>query len=244
MTHQEISFKPIGIISSCFKQKFGIPRQPGLAPSATATLTFFPPYNRKELFEGIDAFSHIWVYFIFHSTQHEGWRPTVRPPRLGGKERRGVFATRATHRPNPLGSSVVKVDQVEVTRSHGIKLHLSGIDFLDQTPVVDIKPYLPYSDKVDAATENFLTIPQITMSVTFSHEAVEFCRRYSNEAGKELVTLISQVLQQDPRPGYLRKNSDTVYWIHLWDLNVGWKVNDFCITVLDIQYSTGSNKLG
>lgn len=243
MTCQDIIFKPIGIIHSCFKQKFGIPRQSGLAPAASATVTFFPPFHRQELFEGLEVFSHLWIHFIFHATLSEGWRPTVRPPRLGGKQRRGVFATRATHRPNPLGSSVVKFEGLEITPKEGVKLHLSGVDLLDQTPVIDIKPYLPYSDKVDDASEVFLNAPHTQLSVIFTDESSKSCQHYLYKTGNDLKLLITQVLQQDPRPAYLRKTNKSEYWVSLWDMNIGWQIEDGQITVFSIENIIRSSTL-
>ena len=151
-----VLFKPIGLVHSCFAQKFGVPRQPHLATAAQGWIEIMPDYAYPEAFRGLEDFSHIWIHFIFHQTQHEGWRPTIRPPRLEGKKRFGVFATRSTHRPNPIGLSVVKLNQIEISsRSSGpplIRLHLQGLDLVDQTPVIDIKPYLPYADSLPHAS--------------------------------------------------------------------------------------------
>ena len=135
----DFTFHPIGVIRSCFTEKFGIPRQPGLVPAARATLEVFSPYDRDEAFRNLDEFSHLWVIFVFHGIPAGKWRPTVRPPRLGGNRRTGVFATRSGFRPNPIGMSAVSLEGI---RRHNGKLllELSGIDLLDRTPVLDIKP--------------------------------------------------------------------------------------------------------
>ena len=148
------TFAPIGVIHSCFKEKFGIPRQPGLVPAARAVLELLPPYNRAEAVRGLEGFSHIWVSFVFHACLDAPWKPTVRPPRLGGNRRLGVFATRSTHRPNPIGLSAVELERIE-TGPGRVLLHLKGADLMDGTPVLDIKPYLPYSDVIPGATGGF-----------------------------------------------------------------------------------------
>ena len=137
---------PIGTIESCFKEKFGVPRQPGLAPAARASLILQPPYNRPEALAGLEAFSHIWLVYLFHAIEKGKWKPTVRPPRLGGNRRTGVFATRSNFRPNPIGLSAVKLENI-VTRGPDIRLELSGVDLLDGTPVLDIKPYIDGVDQ-------------------------------------------------------------------------------------------------
>ncbi|MCK5516240.1 MAG: tRNA (N6-threonylcarbamoyladenosine(37)-N6)-methyltransferase TrmO, partial [Desulfobulbaceae bacterium] len=148
---KNIPITPIGVIHSCFSEKFGIPRQSGMVKSATAFLELLPPFNRKEMVRGLDGFSHIWVHFFFHQVVEEGWRPTVRPPWLGGKKRVGIFATRSPHRPNHIGMSAVKL--VDIRREKKTYLiEVTGVDFLDQTPVLDIKPYVPYCDSVETAT--------------------------------------------------------------------------------------------
>jgi len=161
----------IGIIHSCFKEKFAIPRQAGMAAAAVAQLELFPPYNRQEMVRNLEQFSHIWVQFIFHQTLTSGWKTTVRPPLLGGKQRVGVFASRTPHRPNHLGLSAVRLDGIDCQPGY-CHLHLSGVDFLDQTPVIDIKPYLPYSDAVSAATAApYANGDQPVISVHFSEQA-------------------------------------------------------------------------
>src|SRR5690554_2613706 len=130
------SLDTLGIIHSCYQEKFAVPRQPGLAPSAQATLELLPPYNQPECMEGLEDFSHLWLTFLFHQNLEQGWKPRVRPPRLGGNQKIGVFASRSTFRPNGLGLSVVKLESIELQQ--GVKLHLSGVDLVDGTPIVDI----------------------------------------------------------------------------------------------------------
>lgn len=215
---------PIARIHSCFSEKFGIPRQPGLATAATAIMEMLPPFDREEMVRGLEKFSHIWIHFLFHDTVQEGWRPTVRPPWLGGQKRVGVFASRSPHRPNFIGLSVVRLLGI---RSEGKKLFLdlAGIDILDQTPVFDIKPYLPYSDAVPEATSGYSMVPERGNEVFFSREAETFCLIYQQDRGRDLLRLIREVLQQDPRPAS-QKTEEREFGMLLWDVNVRWRVQE------------------
>jgi len=219
----KITLESIGIIHSCYGQKFGIPRQPGLVKSATAYLELLEPYNRLEMVKGLELFSHIWVHFFFHQTVDQGWRPTVRPPVLGGKKRVGVFASRSPHRPNHLGLSVVRLVQI-VHEGTRIGLELAGIDLLDQTPVVDIKPYLPYSDRVEEAGGGFTITPTIH-PVAFTPEAEQFCTVYEERTGRPLRQLITESLGHDPRPA-AHRTTDQHYGMKLWELNVRFVVEN------------------
>ncbi|MBU2711414.1 tRNA (N6-threonylcarbamoyladenosine(37)-N6)-methyltransferase TrmO [Zooshikella sp. WH53] len=246
-----IHLKPIGIIHSCFKQKFGIPRQSRLAPAATAELVLLPPYNRAEAIKGLEQFSHIWITFIFHQIQSDDWLPTIRPPRLGGKQRLGVFATRSTHRPNPLGLSAVKLEEICVQDSE-VYLKLSGVDFLDKTPVVDIKPYLPYADVITDATYGYADQPldeqcPNKLQILFTADTQQFCADYQKQTGRVLGSLIQQILAQDPRPAYLRNKpvpeseQPRYHGISLWDLNIRWYYSTAGIVVDDIQFVNTDN---
>lgn len=221
MTQSPFSFQPIGFIRSCFKEKFGIPRQPGLAPAAKAVLELQEPYARAEAVAGLEQLSHIWLQFVFHQTLGQSWKPSVRPPRLGGNQRMGVFATRSPLRPNPIGLSVVRLDRIDLGK--GVRLHLSGIDMVDGTPVLDIKPYLPYVDCVDAAVNEFASKPPELISVRFSPAVREVCENYQRERQIDLLLLIEQVLQQDPRPQYQRPDPQRHYGMRLYDLDVRWR---------------------
>ena len=218
-----ISFQPIGIVHSCFKEKFGIPRQPGLAPQARAELELFSPYNRPEAFTGLEQCSHIWLQFVFHGIAREQWKPTVRPPRFGGNQRMGVFATRSTHRPNPIGLSVVKLDAIEGRESGEVRLRLSGVDLLDGTPVLDIKPYIPYVDAVVDAHCEFADTQPECLPVCWSGQTLAAAESYESETGLPLIDLVEQVLQQDPRPAYQTPDTERVYGMRLYDLNIQWR---------------------
>lgn len=218
----EFQFQAIGYIQSCYKEKFGVPRQPGLAPAATGQLRLVPPYNQAAAVRGLEHSSHIWLQFVFHQCLRQAWKPTVRPPRLGGNERVGVFATRSTFRPNAIGLSVVKLDQID-TENNEVILHLSGLDLVDGTPILDIKPYIPYVDKVDEAHNTMASDQPEIRAVRWTTPALEELKDYEQQHGV-FKALVEQVLQQDPRPAY-KKNQDEekVYGIHLGEANVQFK---------------------
>lgn len=220
----EYRLRQIGVILSPYKEKFAVPRQPGLVPDGVGVLRLLAPYNQPEAVRGLEAYSHVWILFIFHQTQHQGWRPTVRPPRLGGNSRVGVFATRSTFRPNPLGMSLVALRAIRVEGSE-VTLELGGLDLVDGTPVVDIKPYLPYAESIPAATAGFAQeSPDATMAVMFSPLAKQ--RLNELEAPYPyLRRFITDVLAQDPRPAYRRGQNETkTYAALLLTFNVIWRV--------------------
>lgn len=218
--HRQVRVTPIALIHSCFSEKFGIPRQPGMVPAATASLEFLPSFDRPEMVRGLEEFSHIWVQFLFHETIAEGWKATVRPPRLGGKTRVGIFASRSPHRPNHIGLSVVKLERL-VNDGKRVGLLLSGVDFLDGTPVLDIKPYIPYSDCPPGAGGGYAPTAPPKIEVVFSAEAERFCTAYCQKTARDLEELICQVIGHDPRPASQkgrRKSFATV----LWGVDVRW----------------------
>ncbi|ART62220.1 tRNA (N6-threonylcarbamoyladenosine(37)-N6)-methyltransferase TrmO [Kushneria marisflavi] len=220
-TSASMTLDIIGTIESCYPDKFGIPRQPGLAPSATALLRFNAPFDHPDCVRGLEQFSHLWISFLFHQSP-ERWTPLIRPPRLGGNARVGVFASRSTHRPNRLGLSLVELVGIEYTPS--LTLILRGHDLVDATPVVDIKPYLPWADSADNVRAGFAPAPPSSLRVELSHE----CRQTLNERadGEHLATLIGEVLAQDPRPAYRRnKHDDRCYGVRLFDLDVRFHVD-------------------
>lgn len=220
----EYQFNVIGHIKSPYKQKFAIPRQPGLIPEASGKLVFTASYNDEAIVRGIEAFSHLWLVFVFHETADKGWSPMVRPPRLGGNTRKGVFATRATFRPNPIGLSVVKLDKV-VWKNGQLILEISGLDLLDGTPILDIKPYLPYSDALPSANGGFAdAAPDTAMSVSMSDQAQIFCQQQHQYP--HLQVFIEKVLKQDPRPPYKKqREGEQHYGMTLYDFNIKWTVN-------------------
>lgn len=224
-----IEIAPIGEIHSCFTEKFGIPRQPGMVPAATAELELFRPYNREEVSRGLEQFSHIWIHFLFHESVADGWKNTVRPPWLGGSKRVGVLATRSPHRPNHLGLSVVRLQAI-TERKKGVVLLLSGVDFLDKTPVIDVKPYVPYSDSIVTAECGYARGEVPEVEVVFTQQALDFCERYGRENGRDIHTLIDQMIKQDPRPAK-QKGKKSSFGMLLWDVNVRWSVTLGCFLV-------------
>ena len=220
----KVEFNVIGQVNSPYKEKFAIPRQPGLVSSANGSITLTGDANNPELVRELAQFSHIWVLFVFHGTQEQGWKPLVRPPRLGGNKKIGVLASRSTFRPNPIGMSVVKLDAIYI-KDQQVILNISAIDLLDKTPIIDIKPYVPYSDSIPHANAGFAqTQPSSDLKVTFNERAQMSLTKY-DENIPDLALFIEQVLAQDPRPAYKQgKNDDKIYGMNLYDLNIQWKM--------------------
>lgn len=216
MTMQH-TVSPVGIVRSCFKEKFAIPRQPQLAPAARGVLELLPPFDQGEAVDGLEQVSHVWLLFLFHQALEEKPRLKVRPPRLGGNKSMGVFATRATHRPNGIGQSVVRLEGVEPGR-----LLLSGIDLLDGTPVLDIKPYVPYADTIADARNQMASQPPVAIAVQWGDAALAQAREHTLRLGQPVVDLIEQCLAQDPRPAYQVPTPERVYGVKFWDVQVRW----------------------
>lgn len=225
----------IGWVKSCYQEKFAIPRQSGLVTSARAELTLVEPFNQPEAVEGLAGFSHIWLSFIFHQNLAAGWQPRVRPPKLGGNKKMGVFATRSPFRPNGLGLSLVKLDKVCTAK--GVTLHLSGIDLLDGTPVVDIKPYVPWIDYQPEASGGWAKPDEPLLEVSFSPQALEFLTGLKNQQeALQLQELISQVLAQNPKPAYQKPDPTRIYATQLAGLEIKFcYLNDQQLQVLALE---------
>ncbi|MCP4954736.1 tRNA (N6-threonylcarbamoyladenosine(37)-N6)-methyltransferase TrmO [Photobacterium aquimaris] len=226
------SIEPIGIVHSPYKEKFAVPRQPGLVPSARCEVILHDQANSLDAVRGIEQFSHVWLLFLFDQNLEAGWRPTVRPPRLGGNERIGVFASRATFRPNGIGMSAVKLQGVRHCNGQVI-IDIAGADLVDGTPIIDIKPYIPYSDSLPEALGGFATSQPATLEVQFAPPALQ------QLAGKHAdyhQAVITEVLAQDPRPAYKKGKPDTkLYAVNLFDFNVQFTVAEPIITVVSID---------
>jgi len=229
----KIALETIAIIHSPFKEKFGIPRQPGLVPQVQATLQLLPPYDRPEAVAGLQGYSHIWVQFLFHQAMRDRWQPTVRPPRLGGNRRVGVFASRSPFRPNPIGLSVVGLRQVRCHKG-GVELLLTGVDLLDGTPVLDIKPYVPYVDSIPDARSGFApAAPEQRLDVHFSAAAAK--QLQGRRDGDELKVMIQALLAIDPRPAYAGVgDGERIHGIRLYDFDLRWRVRGGKVEVLEL----------
>ncbi|MFH4561799.1 tRNA (N6-threonylcarbamoyladenosine(37)-N6)-methyltransferase TrmO [Vibrio diabolicus] len=227
------SIEPIGVIETPYKEKFAVPRQPRLVPTAKARVKLLGAANSPEAVRGLEQFSHVWLLFLFDQNLGAGWKPTVRPPRLGGNERIGVFASRSTFRPNGIGMSAVEVKGV-TKQGDQIYLDLGSVDLVDGTPIVDIKPYIPYSDSISEAQGGYADQEPEKSQVTFSSQALA---TIENRSDTDYVrSVIEQVLAQDPRPAYKKnKLDDKEYAVNLFDLNVKFTATSNLITVTAIE---------
>ncbi len=226
--------QPIGTIRSPFREKFGVPRQAGLAPAARGRLELHAPYDDEAALTGLEDFSHLWLIFLFHQTQEQGWRPTVRPPRLGGNARVGVFASRSPFRPNPLGLSAVELLGIE-RKAGRLCLELGGLDLVDGTPVLDVKPYVAYADSIPQARCAFADqAPEKNLTVEFTDQALTAIEA-RREQYPDLEQLIEQVLRADPRPAYRQDEPGARrYGMRLLDGDLRWRVEDATIIVEDL----------
>lgn len=218
---------PIAYIKSDFPEKFGIPRQSGLVEELTATVVFQPPYRVPDALRGLEGFSHLWLIWEFSQARREGWSPTVRPPRLGGNKRLGVFATRSPFRPNPIGLSCVRLLEVRQDREQGTVLVVSGADLLDGTPIYDIKPYLPYADCKPEAVGGFAARPK------GADLTVECPPALLDRVPEDKRAALVAVLAQDPRPQY-QDDPERVYGMAFAGLEVKFRVAGERLTVTEI----------
>ncbi len=219
--------EPIAHIRSEFSGKFGVPRQAGLVEGLRATVVFELPYRSPDALRGIDGFSHLWLIWEFSENKGAGWSPTVRPPRLGGNARLGVFATRSPFRPNPIGLSCVKLEKVEWDGPSGPALWVSGADLVDGTPIFDIKPYLPYADCRPEAAGGFAGEAPAEL-------AVDFPRKLLDRVPPDRREALTGVLAQDPRPPYQR-DPKRVYGFGFAGLEVRFAVAGGVLTVISVE---------
>ena len=227
-----ITISPVAMVRSPFREKFGIPRQPGLICDVPSQVILLPPFNHQEAVRGLAEFTHIWLIFQFHACPPFDGSLTVRPPRLGGNKRMGVFATRGTHRPNPLGMSVVTLEKIDCET--GVILHIRGGDLLDGTPVYDIKPYLHYADAVQEAKSGFAHAPpQVKLRVEMNEEQRDRCLELE-QSRPCLLSLIHQVIGLDPRPAFKKSKDTRIYGVRLYDLDVRFMVDDGVAEVVEI----------
>lgn len=221
-----MNIKPIAYIKSDYKEKFGIPRQSGLINNLTAEIVFTKEYSNPDALRGIEDFSHIWLIFDFSSSHRSKWSPTVRPPRLGGNKKVGVFATRSPFRPNPIGLSCVKLLKIKQT-PEGFVLIVSGADLLNNTPIIDIKPYLPYADCIPNATGGFTEhIPTHRLNVDFPKALLNIIPENKRDG-------IIDVLACDPRPSY-QSNPERIYKMLFDNFDIYFNVNGTLLTVTEV----------
>ena len=230
------TFASIGVVHSPCTEKFAVPRQPGLAASLNGRIEIFKPYDREEAFVGLDGFSHIWVIGVFHLSLREQWQPSVRPPRLGGNQRVGVFASRAPYRPNPIALSVFRYHGLQREQDR-LFLAVSGTDLVDQTPVLDIKPYVPYADQLASAAGGYTEqIDKTTLQVEFNEQAQRQCVAIQREHGLDLATLIEELVRLDPRPAYRNDPVSSGYGMSLAGYNVRFEVCGTLARILSVDH--------
>ena len=223
----DVTIQPIARMRSDFSTKFGIPRQSGLVEQLRSTIVFEPEFRNPDALRGIEEFSHLWLIWQFSEAVRQGWSPTVRPPRLGGNTRMGVFATRSPFRPNNLGLSSVRLLGVEQTKDFGMVLHVGGADLMDGTPIFDIKPYIPYGDCHTDATGGFTDrAGEFLLDVDFPRELLEKLPPDKREAAKA-------VLSHDPRPSYQR-NEDRIYGMTFAGQDIRFTVRENTLTVTEV----------
>ncbi len=224
---EEFIIKPIAHIKSDFSEKFGIPRQSGLVGSLTSKIIFESEYAIADAVRGLEEYSHLWIIWQFSKAVRSEWSPTVRPPRLGGNTRVGVFGTRSPFRPNPIGLSAVKIEKIETDDVLGPVITVSGADLLDGTPIYDIKPYLPYADCIQEATNGFTgRFSEKTLTVECEKSLLETVSEDKREA-------LIGVLSLDPRPSY-HNNPERIYGMNFADVEVKFRTDGVTLTVIDI----------
>ena len=224
----DVNIQVIARMHSDFATKFGIPRQSGLVEELRSTIVFEPEFRNPDALRGIEEFSHLWIIWQFSEAVRQGWSPTVRPPRLGGNTRMGVFATRSPFRPNNLGLSSVRLLGVEHTAEYGTVLHVGGADLMDGTPIFDIKPYIPYGDCHPEATGGFTDrAGEFLLTVEFPEELLKKLPEDKREAA-------IGVLSHDSRPSYQRK-PDRIYGLTFAGFDLRFKVNEDILTVIEVN---------
>ena len=224
---KDLNIKTIARIESDFPEKFGIPRQSGLLRTLKSVIRFEPEFRNADALRGLEGFSHLWILWIFSENVRDSWKPTVRPPRLGGNKRLGVFATRSSFRPNPIAMSCVKIEEIRTEGKNGPEIVVSGADLMDGTPIVDIKPYLPYTDSIADATSGFaIGEPERNLHVEISAEQLSAFPQAKREA-------LVDLLAQDPRPHY-QDDPERTYGFAFAGKEIKFKVCGDTLTVIQI----------
>lgn len=233
----KLTIPVIGIMKSPYKEKFGIPRQPNLV-EVESYIEMQAPYNDLLAFEGIEEFSHLWLLWQFHDNKNQEnskFRPQVRPPRLGGNQKIGVFATRSMYRPSPIGLSVVKLKEVKKV-GKTVRVYVTGSDLLDGTPIVDIKPYIHYSDAVMEAQSGYAQEEPVRKYVVWSEQAELEREQLVQTKGlsEQVIRELAEVLSLDPRPAY-QEDPERIYGMHFADFNIKFIVNETSVLIVEIE---------
>ena len=215
---------PIAFVRTCYGEKFGVPRQPGLVDEAWGKVVFEPGFRNPDAVRGLEGVSHLWLIFLFHQAARDDWKPTVRPPRLGGNKKIGVFASRSPFRPNPIGLSCVRLEKIDTEHPDGPVLHLLGVDLVDGTPLLDIKPHIPYADAPEDSTGGFASDSPPMTEVTWDKGVRE-------PIPPALAALIESTLSCDPRPAY-QADESRQYGCLIDGVNVRWSAQDNRIHIL------------
>ena len=224
---KDLNIKTIARIESDFPEKFGIPRQSGLLRTLKSVIRFEPEFRNADALRGLEGFSHLWILWIFSENVRDTWKPTVRPPRLGGNKRLGVFATRSSFRPNPIAMSCVKIEEIRTEGKNGPEIVVSGADLMDGTPIVDIKPYLPYTDSIADATSGFaIGEPERSLHVEITVEQLSAFPQAKREA-------LVDLLAQDPRPHY-QDDPERTYGFAFAGREIKFKVAGDTLTVIRV----------
>ena len=223
-----MEMKPIAYIHNDYTAKFGIPRQSGLVEQVKSTIVFEPEYRNADALRGMDGYSHLWLLWIFSEAVRDGWSPTVLPPRLGGKTRMGVFATRSPFRPNPIGLSSVKLLGIDLHTKDGPVIHVAGADLMDGTPILDVKPYLPYTDSHPDAVGGFADpVRDYSLKVVFPEQ-------WMAQVPERLREPVLGLLAQDPRPSY-QNDPERIYGVAFGGYDFRFRVQDGILTVCEVE---------
>lgn len=226
-----MNIKPIAFIKTDFKEKFGIPRQSGIIQELKGQIIFKKEFRNPDALRGIEEYSHLWLIFDFSENHRENWAPTVRPPRLGGNERKGVFATRSPFRPNNLGLSVVRLDGIKKDKNLGNILLVSGVDLLNNTPIFDIKPYIPYCDSKPFAKGSFgEENKEYKINVSYSEEIFK-------DFPKDKILTLIKCLEQDPRPAY--QTDERIYKMNFSEFEISFKIKENNVKILSVEKEKG-----
>ncbi len=234
-------FEPIGIIRTGFAEKFGIPRQPGMVATAKGVIELRDHPFLSQACRTLETFSHIWIIFVFHDHGARDWKPSIRPPRLGGRKKVGVLSSRSPHRPNPIGLSAVKLESIDYSGKMA-KIHVSGVDLLDGTPILDIKPYIPFADSIPDANAGWAAAPIEKFTVDFSPQSLESITRHE-KTKPEIKNVIIEMLELDPRPASQKRkmpadapeSKGLKFAFTLFDVDVKWEIRGETFLVLDVE---------